>query len=348
VTKSPAIELRGITKRYSTNVEGVPSKLHMRKFLARLLPGKSRNPVPAIDNLAFEVPTGTIFGLLGPNGAGKTTLIKILSTLVLPDSGVALVNGIDVVKRPYRVLKQLQAVLSEGRGFERRLTGRQNLEFYADLYGIEKDEARRRIDNSLELVGLSNMGHLSYQRYSTGMARRLLVCRALISKASIILFDEPTSGMDPGTALDFRKLMVENLAKQEGRTIIITTHNMWEAQQVCDRIAVLDKGRMIALGSPTEIRSMVGEKLTLSIGVAGLKDQQVAAVMVNKIAKVNGVHSASLNGSANEVLHIEGVRDLDYTEIFRVLVIDGIKIVSVEASQPSLEDAFVYLTRKER
>ena len=159
------------------------------------------------------MPPGGVFGLLGPNGAGKTTLIKILSTLVLPDSGHALVGGIDVVQRPRASLRILQTVLSQNAGFEVRLSGRQNLEFYAALYGVPKDVAKEKIEELLGFTGLADRADVVFQKYSTGMARRLLVARALLSSATILVFDEPTSSLDPVSASEFRKLIKEELVR---------------------------------------------------------------------------------------------------------------------------------------
>ncbi len=353
--RTPAVKVSNLTKIYRTNAvsrssSGLSTSLNLKRFLVSLF-GKRTSSFTALNDVSFEVPRGSIFGLLGPNGAGKTTIVKILSTLILGDSGKVFVNGFDVQKRPYRVLKELQTVLSEGFGFERRLTGRQNLEFYASLYGLGTDAAQRKIDSLLELVGLPDKGHLAYQRYSTGMARRLLVCRALLSEASVLIFDEPTSGMDPGTALDFRTMVLERLSKKEGRTIVLTTHNMWEAQQVCDLIGVLDKGKMVAIGTPDEIRRMVGEKVVLSLTLGGssIFNETRAPLLVREVTKVHGVANVSLNdngSSDSREMQIEGVKDLDYSKIFSLLLNENVKIRFIESTQPSLEDAFMFLTKK--
>ena len=351
-TAEAAIKVSNLTKLYSTDARGLTSSFHIRTFL-RALQGKRTNLFKALDNVSFDVPAGCVFGLLGPNGAGKTTLIKILSTLVLPDSGTAEVQGFDVVKRPNHVLKHLQAVLSEGFGFERRLTGRQNLEFYADLYGLAKEEARRRIDYLLEYVGLEEKANMGFQRYSTGMARRLLVCRALLKEASVLLFDEPTSGLDPNVAVSFRKLLSEKLSHGSGRTVVVTTHNMWEAQQICDLIAVLDHGKVIATGTTDEIRNMVGEGVNLSVVVSGgsFLNEGSAPALIQQVKRVSGVIKVSLDTNGNSdtrLLSIDGYKDLDFSAIFQLLIKEGGHIVSLEASQPSLEEAFVHLTGKGR
>lgn len=347
----PAISLTNLTKFYRTDTK-VASSLQVRRLLKTLIGGGPAR-TKALDNVTFDVPAGSVFGLLGPNGAGKTTLVKILSTLVLPDSGMARVRGIDVTKHPHKTLRHLQTVLSEGFGFERRLTGRQNLEFYSALYGLRGERATKRIEKVLRTVGLQGNDHLKYQRYSTGMARRLLVSRSLLSEASILVFDEPTSGMDPANAIDFRKVMTERLAHKEGRTIVLTTHNMLEAEQVCDLIGVLDKGKLVALGSPDEIRKMVGEKHTLSLTLGGerITHDSTAPQIIQQLAKVVGVESVSMDGNGSidsRAIQIFGYKELDYSSIFELLVKEHVKIVSIESNRPSLEDAFVFLTGKKK
>src|SRR5580658_1922180 len=221
----PALQVIDITKHYDVRVRRITSSMELRTFVS-VLRGKSDRQMTALDKVNFRIAPGEVFGLLGPNGAGKTTLIKILSTLVLPDSGQALVFGTDVVKHPRAVLKKLQAVLAEGWGFERRLTGRQNLEFYATLYGIPKEMAKKRIDDLLEFCQLGPAADLMFQKYSTGMTRKLLVGRALLTDASVLLFDEPTSGLDPVAAADFRTFLKNVLVREKGKTLIWATHNL--------------------------------------------------------------------------------------------------------------------------
>ena len=204
----------------------------------------SRGPfIEALKGVNLKIRKGEIFGILGPNGAGKTTLIKILCTLVLRDGGEVYVNGHDPAKETSEVLRNLQAVLPESRGFNWRLTGRQNLEFYALLYGLSDEEAKERIDYLLDFTGLIDRADDGYQRYSTGMQRKLLLCRALLRNTPIIVFDEPTSGLDPASAAEFRRMIIDRLARKEGKTILLSTHNLEEAQELCDRLAILDRAR---------------------------------------------------------------------------------------------------------
>ena len=224
--ETPAVEVVDIVKEYNSKVRKITSAVEVRDYF-NLLRGKNRQTITALDKINLTIPPGKVFGLLGPNGAGKTTLIKILSTLVLPDAGYALVYGTDVVKHPRAVLKKLQTVLSEHFGFERRLTGRQNLEFYATLYGVPREIAKKRIDDLLAFCQLTEAGDTMFQKYSTGMTRKLLVSRALLTDASVLLLDEPTSGLDPVSASDFKIFLRNVLVKERGKTLIWATHNLF-------------------------------------------------------------------------------------------------------------------------
>ncbi|MDG6994393.1 MAG: ABC transporter ATP-binding protein [Nitrososphaerota archaeon] len=343
----PAVQVTNLVKRYSGKAGTLLGGYQIKGLISMIRGNQERN-VTALDGVSFSVSRGQVFGLLGPNGAGKTTLIKILSTLILPDSGQALVDGIDVVKNPTASLKRLQSVLSEYGGFERRLTGRQNLEFFAALYGIPRKIAKPRIDELLEYFHMSEKADLMFQKYSTGMARRLLVCRALVSDASIILFDEPTNGLDPVSAAEFRKLLTQILAKERGKTVFLSTHNLWEAQEICDTIAVLRKGRISAMGSPSEIRYAVADTINIVLGVS-LPYKTEFQKIVDKVRQINGISTLEVAETANDdnlIFSIEANRDLDYNGLFGTLITAGAKVSSIEASQPSLEEAFFKLTKE--
>ena len=312
----------------------------------RTITGHGGKRVMALDGVTFDVKRGEIFGLLGPNGAGKTTIIKILSTLVLPDSGKVQVDDINVVKRPRATVRHLQTVLSESTGFDRRLTGRSSLEFYADLYGIPRKVSGPRIEELLAFMGMTEWGDVMFQRYSTGMMRRFLVCRALLSNASVLLFDEPTSALDPISAADFRKLIRNELADRQQKTILLATHNLWEAEQLCDRIALLRKGKIIAIGTPDEIKKRVSHRVTFSVFVTNLlPDAEKQAT--DSLLGVRGVQSVEVQENSNEAgqtrLTIEGEREVDYNLIFETLSSMRVEVASIESSQPTLEEAFLKL-----
>jgi len=299
----------------------------------------------ALNDVSFSVDHGEVFGLLGPNGSGKTTLIKILANLILPDSGAAYVEGINVAQRPYATAARLQTVLAESIGLEKRITARQNLILFASLYNLPKAEADERIDRLLDYFGLSEVADKTSQSFSTGMTRKLTMARVLLSNASVVVFDEPTAGLDPSAADDFRHLMLQDLIKRSGKTIIMATHNLAEAKSMCNRIALLGKGRLLAIGSPAEIGRTVEDRLDVSMSVeAGSFSSEALRV---ELLKVDGVISADVMGVHGErQIKISGRKDMDYLQVFSVIHSHGLRPHSLETSSPSLEEAFLRLTRE--
>ena len=303
--------------------------------------------VEALRGVNLRIDEGQTFGILGPNGAGKTTLIKILCTLVIHDEGEAYVHGLDVRKEPLEVLKNLQAVLPESRGFTWRLTGRQNLEFYALLYGLNEKEAQERIEYLLDLTGLKERADDGYQRYSTGMQRKLLLCRALLRSTPILLFDEPTLGLDPASAAEFRNLLHDRLAQEEGKTILLSTHNLYEAQGMCDRIAILDRGKITACDTPDNIRYMMFDEKVFEIAFVDATFDDENERMVNELEKIPGVHGATpeLDQERNfKGISIRVNKNMDISEILDVIMQRKLKIRMVNTKEPSLEDAFMAIT----
>lgn len=209
----------------------------------------------AVDGLDLSVRRGEAFGFLGPNGAGKTTTIRILSTLTKPSSGRAWINGFDVMEEPSKV-KQEFGIVQQHMSLNRELTVRENLELHARLHHIEKKERRDRIDEMLDYVGLDEFGDYIIERISGGMTRRAMIARALLHKPKLLFLDEPTVGLD---AQARRKIwdLVRGM-KWEGTTVFLTTHYIEEAEALCDRVGIIDKGRLISLGSPLELRQNLG------------------------------------------------------------------------------------------
>lgn len=341
VDSEAAVDIRGLTKAYGRK----PLPVELSRYFA-YLKGRTQPRVTALDGVDLSVQHGEVFGLLGPNGAGKTTLIKILSTLVFPDSGRVSVYGVDVVKKPRLALKRLQTVLAQNEGFELRLSGRRNLEFFAALYGIPREEARRKIDSLLEFSGLIDRGDAPFQSYSTGLARRLLVCRALLSNASLLIFDEPTSSLDPVSASEFRKFIRKDLI-ESGRTIFVATHNLFEAEQICSRIAVIQRGRIIAQGTPDEIRGMVGDRVSLHLVLAPAAPPERASLerLKTTLESVNGVIEVGVEWSERDpALTILAHRNnIDYNAVLQTILDTKARINSIESNEPSLEQAFISL-----
>jgi ABC-2 type transport system ATP-binding protein len=354
LTMDSAIQITGLVKRYPTRALGeghhwghgghsVGSFASIKHFLS----GTNGPFVEALRGIDLEIRKGEVFGILGPNGAGKSTLIKILCTLVIHDEGQVLVNGVDVKRQPRKVLQNLQAVLPESRGFSWRLSGRQNLEFYAMLYGLSTETARQRIDSLLDITGLTERQNDDYQRYSTGMQRKLLLCRALLRETPCLLFDEPTSGLDPASGLEFRRLLRDRLARREGKTVFLSTHNLAEAQDICDRIAILNRGRITACDTPSNVQySLSDEKVievVINAPVSYLRDRRLP----ESLGAVGGVRHVDLEtdttGLASRLI-VRVARSIPASDILAAFA--GLEITSINTREPSLEEVFASITRR--
>src|SRR5436190_11933180 len=219
-----------------------------RVFKTRATVRRKRAEVVALDRVSLSVPEGEIHGLLGPNGAGKTTLVKIFSTVLLPTSGEARVLGRNVVREAQLVRPLIGIVFGGERGLYPRLTARQNLEYWGALYRLATPQVRRRVEELLERVGLTERADARVETFSRGMKQRLHLARGLVGNAKVLFLDEPTTGMDPLAAREFRRLVVD--LRAEGRTILLATHDMVEAETVCDRVTLIDRGRIVATESP--------------------------------------------------------------------------------------------------
>lgn len=231
---------------------------------------KHYGAVKAVENLSFTVERGSVFGLLGPNGAGKTTTIKILTTLSKPDGGKAVIAGHDVAKEPVAV-KKLMGVMPQENNLDRELTAYENLLIYSMLYDVPDREAR--ISSRLHLVDLWDRRDELLMRFSGGMQRRLLIARALLTEPMVLFLDEPTIGLDP----QIRRQLWDIIRKTriEGRTVVITTHYIEEAEELCDRVGILDKGSLIALDTPNNLKATVGEYVVEFVNEEGKLIQQM-------------------------------------------------------------------------
>ena len=241
-----AIETIGLEKRFN------PSQ-----GFWDMLPLRRRKPVDVLRGVDLQIPQGEIFGILGPNGAGKTTLLKILGTLVLPTKGQALVMDVDVAQHPELVKEVLTYAVSEERSLDWRLTGRQNLHYFGAISSIPRSEIKTRCDELLDLLGLSGAANRRVMYYSTGMRQKLILGRTLLADPEILLLDEPARSIDPLMASSLWQFVREELVDRQGKTVVMATHNLEEARRVCDRVAVLNQGRVQACGTFAELSSIV-------------------------------------------------------------------------------------------
>ena len=293
----------------------------------------------AVNDISFNVRKGEIFGVLGPNGAGKTTTIKMLSTLLLPTSGKAFVLGKDVSsKKDEQDLRMRINVVSGGeRGLYYRLTGKQNLQYFADLYGIPKKEQISLIGELLELVGLSEAANIKVENYSRGMKQRIHIARALINKPEVLYLDEPTIGLDPEISREIRAL-VKRLANN-GTTIILTTHYMFEAEELCDRMAILSKGKIVGYGTACELKDTVSNAEMIRV-ITSCDPYQITPSVEN-LNGVVGIRTEMVAGRYETSIRIEKGKDIltAIEEKFR-----GMEIRSIGYDEPTLEDTYLHLT----
>jgi ABC-2 type transport system ATP-binding protein len=231
-----------------------------RGWLEMICHPMRRELTPALREVSCEIAEGEFFGLLGPNGAGKTTLFKILATLVIPDGGTAVVAGHDVVREPGAVRRVLAPVIADERSLYWRLSAMANLELYGVLQGLRRPAARARAAELLHVVGLADAGEKMVGSFSSGMKQRLLIARALIASPSVLLLDEPTRSLDPVSARAFRTFLREEIGRSRGCTVLLATHNAEEALELCDRVGVLDRGRLLAAGPAEQLARELGEE----------------------------------------------------------------------------------------
>jgi ABC-2 type transport system ATP-binding protein len=286
--------------------------------------------VLALDEVDLTVERGEVYGLLGPNGAGKTTLCRILSTILLPTSGTARVMSHDVVQEADRVKSSIGIVFGGDRGLYARLTVRDNLRFWAALYGLNGHDLRRRCEGLLERMGLSERAADRVDTLSRGMKQRLHLARGLVADPPLLILDEPTAGMDPVAARDFRTLVSQ--LRADGRTVLLTTHDMAEAEAVCDRVSLMDHGRIVATGAPTEIGAVISrfERVEAS-GVPG-----ELAVALTALPGVVSVRSTTEDRTRIETADASATR-----LVLRRLVDAG--ATGIATGRPSLEEVYLHV-----
>jgi ABC-2 type transport system ATP-binding protein len=299
--------------------------------------------VTAVDDVSLDVEEGEFFGLLGANGAGKTTLIKLLCCLVLPNSGMAEILGRNILKKESEVKKLVGLVSSEERSFYWRLTGRENLEFFAALYHLPKQKGIKRINELLEMLALSEKADIRFQNYSTGMRQKLAIARGLLSEPRVLFVDEPTRSLDPISAQAVRNFFKK--IASEGKTVVLATHNLNEAEQLCNRVAIMTKGQVKALGTIQELRSVFQKQERCQLQVRHFSEE-----IVPRLARIEGVFSC------RPICKSDGMTDLEIMisdrvavlpQVLQVIVNNNIEVCDCQLKDLPLEDIFVQALHKD-
>jgi ABC-2 type transport system ATP-binding protein len=327
-----AIQTVNLTKSYRSNLPG--GGFFNRKTVS----------VNAVDHLSLNIKKGELFGLLGPNGAGKTTLVKILCTLLPPDDGTAIVNGFDVAKQQMQVKQSIGTIFSVGeRGFFWRLTGYSNLEFFAAINNVPRNGRRERIMEVLGLVGLEEKAFEVFQKYSGGMKRKLALARALLADPPILLLDEPTTGLDVTSSRNIRDFIKNDLSKKHGKTVLYTTHYIEEVAQMCDRVGIMNRGKIVALDTPDALKGIAKKGEVADIIVKNMSQAQVNSLRsLNGVAGLAAEVQDSVLGQTRLRVRLENVDALP--SVLDFFFREKIKLVNFRQEEPTLEDAFIELT----
>ena len=287
----------------------------------------------AVDHISFSVKKGEIFGFLGPNGAGKTTTIKMLTTLLFPTEGSADLSGFDIIKERDKVRQNIGVVFQEP-ALDTELTGRENLDFHARMYGLTKDNRKKRIDDVLKLVDLEEKKDILVKNYSGGMKRRLEIARGLMHFPTVLFLDEPTLGLDTQTRRAIWEYITK-MNKDENTTIFLTTHNMDEADYLCDRVGIIDKGKILIIDSTENLKNSVGnDVITLSCTDTNK--------LIKKLEKEKWIENIKQHDSFLTLGAEKGEEKIPI--IFEIAHTLDIKIKSISVRKPTLDDVFLHFT----
>jgi ABC-2 type transport system ATP-binding protein len=294
----------------------------------------------AVDHIDLEVKRGELFGLLGPNGAGKTTTIKVLTTLLLPTEGSVKILGYDVVKDSMEVRKRIGLILGGERGLYYRITARQNLRYFADIYGVPIGIRDKRIAEVLKMVNLTDKADTRVEDYSRGMKQRLHIAKGIIHDPELIFMDEPTIGLDPQAAREARDMTKDLVAN--GKTIMLTTHYMFEADELCDRIGVIARGKIVALDTPEGLKSLVRDTSVIEVEGFGITNDDLES-----LRQLPGVRTVSANMSEDkQTLRVQvGEPSSMLTKVNHIL--EDRKVIGMRIKEPTLEDAYLWLVRED-
>ncbi|WP_035288398.1 ABC transporter ATP-binding protein [Clostridium sp. KNHs214] len=330
MNKEVAVEVKNLKKYFISEKKKLFKKTDKKEF-------------KAVDDVSFHINKGEVFGLLGPNGAGKTTTIKMITGLLRPTSGSVTVMGKDVDKNPMEALSNIGTVLAGDRSIYWKLSARENLEYFAALYGCNKKEAKERTQKVLDRLGLTDKADELVEKYSTGMKQKVALGKALIPNAPVVLLDEPTLGLDPQAAINLREIILE--IKNEGRTVLLTTHYMEEADFLSDRIAIIDGGKIIALDTPENLKRKLNEVKTLNVEVDGSDKKLLDEIKgIKDIQNVVSKYDEAGRRYILNIHHMDG--DVVIQKIIDCVSNNNKKILSMNVKEPSLEDVFIHLTGK--
>ena len=323
------VETFNLTKRYP----------QIKRYHEIIIHPFQKREITALEKVNIRVKRGEVFGLIGPNGAGKTTLIKTLCTLLLPNEGTAQVNGYDIVKEEREVKRSIGYVVNDERSFYWRLTGRQNLGFFALLNNLAPNRADRRIEEVLRLVGLETNGDKRVKDYSTGMKQKLAIARGMLSDPEVLFLDEPTRSLDPMIAKSLREFIRKNIAGGQGKTVFLSTHNLGEAEELCDRLAIIDRGKIKACGALDEMRALFDGKRRYLIEL-----ERPAHGLMEKLRHV--FPFTVRETSPGEGITIEVAVDdrWNVPRVIEVIVTHGGKVVGCSPEGRTLEEIFSRVT----
>ncbi|MFB0534597.1 MAG: ABC transporter ATP-binding protein [Anaerolineae bacterium] len=335
---SLAIKTVGLTKYFY-------AKTSLRQVLLRRLSHSTEGRITAVDRVSLEVKRGELFGLLGPNGAGKTTLVKVLCTLILPNSGTATVNGYELSDEE-KVKASIGLVGGEERSFYWRLSGRKNLEFFATLHGFSSLRITERIEKLAKLLDMEEFIDRRFDQYSSGMKQRLGIARGLLNEPQILFLDEPTKSLDPTSATRLRET-IHDLAHREGYTVMLVTHQLHEAEELCDRIAIMHKGRIRVVDDIASLRKMVRPEKRYRFEVFGLLPQTLSAL--RNLEGVRALEIEPLDGDGLSLnVHLLESRDKrSLAGVINAIVGHGGRITDVASEELSLDEVFKRYTGEE-
>ncbi len=298
-----------------------------------------RKQLVALDNVNLDVRQGELFGLLGPNGAGKTTLIKVLTTLLAPTSGWARVAGADVTREPQKVRPLINMVSggeSSGYGL---LTVRENLWMFSQFYGIPSKEANQKIEELMKMVGMADRLHTKSSDLSTGLRQKMNIVRGFLTDPQVLFLDEPTLGLDVGASRDVRKFILEWLKEDAKRTLLLTTHYMVEADELCDRVAIINKGKVLACDTPSALKQRLQRDARFEIDASPLNG--LTAQMLEDLPEVRKAALTEIEGGARLTLAL--VEEAALASVINILSQKNVKVMRLTKQEPTLEDVFVEL-----